>query len=369
MKLFKTLRCAAIGALALAWMGTASAAGPVKIKMTTTWPSGINLIEADKHFVNMVNKMGGDRIKIEFFEGGSLVPATQVFDATASGTVDASADWAGYWAGQSPAFALLGSYPMLMTAGDYLLWLKQWGGHEMFQEVYGKFGMVYLPHSVQTMESGLRSNKPIASLDDMKGKKLRMSGRPQGEVLRQLGAVQVQLPGGDVYQAMERGVVDGAEFSGPGVDWGMGLQEVSKHWTGPGWHQPGSVAGVMINKKAWDKIGPEGQAILKAAADATLVWSMAFFSKDAVEATTKFLNKGVKMHVLKKEELDRIQDIANEMLVKESCEDQLFAKVAYSQVKYMNEYRQWRELQGPFGFGRNPKMPDLAKIKACADKK
>lgn len=368
MTLFKRLiRPLALGTLALACAGLSQA--QVKIKMTTPWTPGINIIEVDKHFVKLVNAIGGNRVKIEFFEGGTLVPPMQVFDATVSGTVDASADWPGYWAGQSSAFALLGSFPMLMTANDYLLWIMQWGGFEAFQEVYGRHGIVYLPYGVAPMESGLRSNRPLTSLADLKGKRLRMSGRPQGEVLKQLGAAQVALPGGEVYQALERGVVDAAEFSSPGVDWGMSLQEVSKHWLAPGWHQPGSALGVMINKKVWDKLGPEGQAVLKTAADATLVWSLAFLNKADVQATRDFQKKGVQIHRLKAEELDRLQAIANEVLVRESCADPLFARVALSKLLFLEDYKQWREMQGPFGFGRNPTLPDIAKVKACAEKK
>jgi len=367
MKQSKLVQAIAAGALALACMG-AAVAKPVKIKMTSTWPSGINLIDADKHFVDIVNTLGGDRIKIDFYEGGALVPSTQVFDATASGTLDASADWPGYWAGQNPAFSLLGSYPMLLTSGDYMLWIQQWGGFEAYQDVYGQFGMVYLPYSVIPMESGLRSRNALETLDSLRGKRLRMSGRPQGEILKSLGAVQVQLPGGEVYQALERGVVDGAEFSAPGVDWGMGFQEVTKNWTAPGWHQPGSVGGVMINKKVWDKLGAENQALLRMAADATMAWSFAYFNKDSVTATQKFRDRGTKIHRLSDEEMERLQALANEALVKESCENTVFAKVALSQVRFLQEYSEWRELQGQLGFGRNPVMPDVARIEECAKK-
>nr|WP_272889263.1 TRAP transporter substrate-binding protein DctP [Stutzerimonas stutzeri] len=336
--------------------------------MTTTWPPGINLIEADKHFVETVNQIADGKLKINFYPGDTLVPSTQVFDAASSGTVDAAADWPGYWAGQDSTFALLGSFPMLLTAGDYILWLQQWGGFEAFQKVYGKFDMVYLPYSVLTMESGLRSGEPLASLEDHKGKRLRMSGRPQGEILKELGAAQVQLPGSEVYQALERGVVSGAEFSAPAVDWGMGFQEVTEHWTTPGWHQPGSVGGVMINKKVWDEMGPELQNLLKIAANATMTWSLAYYEKGSTEATAKFKEAGVEVHRLSDEEMERLQRIANEQLVKAACDNPLYAEIAYSQVQFMQEYADWRDLQGEFAFGRNPSsLPDAAKIKSCIE--
>ncbi|WP_372070328.1 TRAP transporter substrate-binding protein DctP (plasmid) [Tistrella mobilis] len=346
--------------------GTALAADAT-MRMTTTWTSGINLMEGDKKFVEIANAITGDALKIEFFEGGTLVPPTQVFDAVQSNTVQASADWPGYWAGKNSAFGLLGSYPMLFTAADYILWTKQWGGFEAFQEAYGQFGMVYLPYAVVSMESGLRGRNPIPTLADMEGKRIRMSGRAQGEILKRLGAAQTQIAGGEVYQALERGVVDAAEFSGPGVDWGMGLQEVSKYWMTPGWHQPGSMSGVMINKKFWDGLPKDVQTKLKIAADATLSWSIAYYEHDAVEAVRKFKEAGTEVVQLPAEDVAKLQEISNQALVDEACANPLFAKIAASQVEYMADYAEWRGMAGDFAMGRNlSKLPDVAKLKSCA---
>lgn len=365
MKLYNAMLGATCALLVLASAQNA-AAEPMKMQMTTTWPNGISLIDSDRHFVETVEQLAGDRLDISFHPGGTLVPSTQVFDAVSSGSIDASADWPGYWAGNDSAFALLGSFPMMLTAGDYLLWLQQWDGFEAFQKVYGQFGMIYLPYAVLSMESGLRTKEALKSLSDLDGKRLRMSGRPQGEILKALGAAQVQLPGSEVYQALERGVVAGAEFSSPGVDWGMGFQEVTGHWTVPGWHQPGSVGGVMINKEVWDKMGPELQSVLKIAAKETLMWSLAYYERTALEAVNSFLDSGVEIHKLSDEELEQIQQIANEQLVTASCDNPLYAEIAYSQVSFLADYGVWRELQQPFGFGRNPSsLPDAEKINSC----
>lgn len=352
----------------LAWSIAALAADTVEIKMTSTWPSGINLIDADKHFVDTVNDLSNGRLKIKFYPGGSLVSSNQVFDAVSSGSIDASADWPGYWAGNNSAFALLGSFPMMLTAGDYMLWLQQWGGYEQFQKVYGKYGMIYLPYSVLSMESGLRTNEPLTSLADFKGKRLRMSGRPQGEILKALGAAQIQLPGSAVYQALGRGVVDGAEFSSPSTDLGMGMSEVTNSWLVPGWHQPGSVGGVMINEDTWKELQPELQRIMKVAAKETMMWSLAYYEKKSAEATEEIIDSGTEVHKLSDSELERLQGIANELIVRASCKNPLYAQIAYSQMQFMREYSTWRSMQGAFAFGRNlSSMPDIAKIESCIE--
>ncbi|MBE0592558.1 MAG: ABC transporter substrate-binding protein, partial [Gemmatimonadales bacterium] len=227
MKILTTLRKGMLAAAAVALLaGGASVSAQEKevtITMTSTWPPGINLIESDKHFVDLVNKLGKGIIQIKFHPGESLVPSTQVFDAVRSGSIDASADWPGYWGGTDTAFALLGAFPMFFTAADYILWIQGWDGKKVFDEVYGKYGMTYLPYSVISMESGPRGRTPITSLADLQGKRIRMSGRPQGAVLKANGASQIMVPGAEVYQAVERGVVDAAEFSSPSTDLGMGL--------------------------------------------------------------------------------------------------------------------------------------------------
>ncbi len=369
MKVLKKFgRAGVLAAAVLACSGAAWAQAKVTtIQMTSTWPAGINLIDADKHFVDTVNAIGEGSIRIKFMPGETLVPSTQVFDAVRSGSLDASADWAGYWAGTDSAFALIGSFPMLFNASDYILWAKNWGGQELLNETYGKYGMVYLLHGVITSESGIRGNKPIKSVADLKGMRIRMSGQPQGEILKHFGASQVLVPGSEVYQALERGVFDAAEFSTPSTDLGMGLQEVSKFNLAPGWHQPGSATGVMINKKVWDKLSDAQRTILRVAADATLTWSLAHFEKGSAEATKAFAKAGTTVYNLSADDMGKMQRVANDILVKQSCANPLFAKIAASQLHYLADYSDWRKMQGEFALGRNiDPFPDLKAIETCA---
>lgn len=367
MKRFIRTMTGALGALALGSLGAAAQEEEVSIQMTTTWPVGINLIESDMHFVALVNEIGAGSIQIEFFPGETLVPSTQVFDAVRSNSIAASADWAGYWAGTDTAFALIGSFPMLFSMGDYLLWFKSWGGEEMFDKVYGKYGVKYLPYSIVATESGLRSNQPLRSLADLEGKRLRMSGRPQGGILEAYGAAQVMVPGSEVYQSLERGVVDGAEFSMPSTDLGMGFAEVTKYWMSPGWHQPSSTGGVMINMEVWNGLSEKQQAILQAAADATMSWSIGHFERSSAEAVRAFKEAGTEINKLSDEDMAALQKTANGILVEEACMNPLFAEVALSQLEYLQDYSEWRGMQGEFAIGRNlSDFPDIEAIRACA---
>ena len=352
----------------LAAAATAAFAGQAMAQeswtMTTTWPSSLELIETDKHFVDLANKLTKGDLNIEFFEGGSLVPAGEVFGAVESGTIQAGADWPGYWAGRDAAFSALATTPSLFNAVDYANWIQQWGGAEIYNEIYGNFGMVYLPYGITNNESGFRSNDPIRNLADLKGKRLRLSGLEQGKLLERLGGNQVSMAGGEIYQSLERGVIDGAEFSTPNVDWSGGFQQVTKYWATPGWHQSASVFGVMINKASWDALSDETREKLQIAADATMMWSLAFTEKRATEAYALF-DEAVEISRYDDETLEKIQELANEVIVEVSCENPNSAKVYVSMLEYLDDYAQWRDASAPFNLGRTPNGPDVQKIKDC----
>jgi TRAP-type mannitol/chloroaromatic compound transport system substrate-binding protein len=336
--------------------------------MTSTWTSSLALIEFDKHWVELVNKLAGDELAIDFFEGGTLVPSGEVFGAVQSGDIQAGADWPGYWAGRSPAFAPLATHTSLFNAVDYMNWITAWGGRDIYNEVYGQFGLVYIPYAVTTNEAGFHTQDPIKSKADLQGKRLRLSGLEQGKVLERLGGNQVSMAGQEIYQAMERGVIDGAEFSTPNVDLTAGFDQVSKAWATPGWHQSASVFGVMINKASYDALSDATKEKLWIAADATMTWGLANFEKLSSDATRQFAAKGIEITRMDDATLAEIQTISNEVITESACADPLTAKVYASQLSYLEDYKVWRSASAPFGLGRDPNGPDLAKIKECAAK-
>lgn len=362
---FKTL----LGATALLSTLAAGAAqaDEVRLRMSSVWPEGINLIDSDKHFVELVNSIGEGVVQIDYTPGGVLVPATQAFGAVQSGAIDMATDWPGYWAGTDTAFSLLGSFPMLFTSGDIILWINEWGGREMLDETYGEYGMTYLPIAVFSAESGLRANRELSTLAALDGAKIRMSGRPQGQILEKLGAAHVTLTGADVYQALERGVVDAAEFSMPSTDLGMGFDEVTKFGQAPGWHQPGSMNGLMINQATWDRLDEQQKTVLEVAAKANMLWTIGHYERTSAEAVHAFQEAGTEVSVLDKAELEKLQTISNEVLLSEACDNPLYAQIAVSQVSFLQDYEDWRELQGDFAMGRNlSSYPDLEALRDCA---
>lgn len=361
--------------LALAFLVSAATVAPaapqqpVRWTMQSIWVPSITLWRGDKYFVDLVNLLGEGLLQIQFFEGGTLVTRSdELFDAVRTGALQMGSDWPSYWEGKNTVFSLFTSVPMIFTPGDYMIWFWQAGGFELAQEMYGKFGMVWLPHSVTGPESGQRSNVPIYKGDDYRSIKMRQCGRNQARILEELGGAAIFMPGSEIYLSLQRGVIDAAEFSVPEVDWSMGLQEVTKYNVQPGWHQPGPVSGIMINKAAYDRLPDKAKFILKQAAMATMMWAWTFFEYSAGEYTQKFIEAGTTITRLDDSTLNRIQEIADRLMIKDARANPDYAKVAFSMVQYLKDISVWRESQQPFMFGRNPPTLDrlYEELKAIA---
>lgn len=345
---------------------TSTAQAQEQWTMTSTWPDNLDLIKIDQHWAELVNQLAGDELQINFRAGGTLMPGTEVFDATETGSIEAAGDWPGYWAGLNPAFSPLATTTSLFNAVDYINWIQQWGGRELYEEIYGQYDMMYLPYAALNNESGFMGRTPIESIADLDGKRLRLSGRDQGRVLEELGGSQVTLAGGEVYQAIERGVIDAGEFSTPGVDYNAGFAEVADYWATPGWHQSASVFGVMINMDAWEALSEETQQKLRIAADATMAWSLAWSERESTDATQKFIDAGITINQFSDEDLERIQEITNEVIVRGACENTDHAKVYHSMVTYLEDYAKWRDISAPFNMSRTmDNLPSLEEIEAC----
>lgn len=328
---------------------------PIQWTMQSIWVPSITLWRGDKYFVDLMNRLALGELYIDYNEGGALVTTSdEIFDAVRTGSLDMATDWPSYWEGRDTAFGLVTSTPCILTAGDYMIWYWQGGGLELVQQLYDEYNIVWYPHSVTSPESGQRTNVPIYELEDYAGLKLRQCGRTQAMVLEKLGAGAVFLPGADIYLSLDRGVVDGAEFSVPECDWSMAFQEVSKYLVAPGWHQPGPISGVMINKDSYNALPDQVKYMFKEAAMATMMWAWTYFEYTCIEYQNKFSEAGIETTRLSDEAIDQIQQIAWDILIQDAKDNPNHAKIAFSQVRFLYGYQLWRDQQEPFSLGRNP---------------
>ena len=334
----------------------------IKWRMGSTWTPAINLHWGDKAMIKYLGEITDGRFEIKWFPSGSLMKAFEYFDACSKGVVEAVGDWPNYWVGKDPAFDFLGSMPYGFTNMDYMVWYYQFGGEALYNEAYGKFGMKYFNLGVTTSESGFRTTAktgPIKTLADYKGKKLRTPARATIEILKALGGAPVKMPGGEIYLAVERGTLDGAEFSAPGIDWSMGFAEITKYWSVPCWFQPASQVGVMVNMKAWNKLSKTDQALFKVACKAAAMEALTFYEADSGRAIEKFIAKGTEIVKLDDASLTKLDEMAGEYIVKVAKErGGLFCKILKSQMDYLDEYKDWRDMTGKFGYGFHPSYVD-----------
>jgi TRAP-type mannitol/chloroaromatic compound transport system substrate-binding protein len=356
MKTKKWLVFVGIFALILAF-GSAASAKKIRWKMTSTWTPAINLYHGEHEVVKSVKEMTGGEFEIKYFPSPSLMPAFEVFDACSKGTVEIAGDWPSYWASKDPAFDFLGSFPFGFTNMDYIMWMYEFGGLEMMQELWGKYGMTYFTLGATPMESGFRTTEktgPIRTIEDYKGLKVRTPARSTIWILSQIGCSPVKMPGGEIYLAVERGTLDGAEFSSPGVDWEMGFAEITKYWSVPCWFQPSSQIGMMVNLKAYNSLSPEYQAILKYAAKAAALDSLAFWEADSARAISKFKEKGTEIVKLDLESMKKLEDLASQYCIIQAKESENYAKLLKSQMEYFKTYKDWRDMSDIFANGRHP---------------
>jgi len=262
-------------------------------KMVTTWPPNFPVIgETCQLFADLCESMSGGRIKIRVFGAGELVPALECFDAVRTGAAQVASGAAYYWAGKSPAAQFFATVPFGMNAQQVNAWLLAGGGLELWQELYADFGLVPFPGGNTGVQMGGWFNREVNTLADLKGLKMRIPGLG-GKVLEKAGGSPVLLAGGEIYTGLERGVIDATEWLGPFHDTLMGFHEIARYYYTPGWHEPGTVLELFLNKKAYDSLSPDLQAIVKGAALYSNQWCLAQMEARNAEAFAKLLADGV----------------------------------------------------------------------------
>ncbi len=313
----------------------------IKWKMVMPWSKGLLFYDVASHFCDSVRLASAGRLDIKPFSAGELVPAMQCFDAVSKGSAQAGHDWPGYWKGKNEAFVALASVPFGLDAEGYNIWLYEKGGLEMMQEIYGKFGLFALPGGQCGQEMGLFSNKKATKMEDFKGMRVRTPGWYM-DILNSLGASVSPLPGGEVYLALERGVIDAAEFSSPAINYPMGFDEITKYCIQPGVHQPGTQCALFFNQEAYDKLPEDLKWIIDIAAKETQLWTYNWVNGLNAEAIRKFKEK-VELVKMDKETIIEFRKTTKKYIdaLKEKHPD--VKKVMDSQEAFTKEYAEWRD--------------------------
>jgi TRAP-type mannitol/chloroaromatic compound transport system substrate-binding protein len=265
MKRREFVRHLGIGGLAVGGLFAATPARAkdrVRWKMVTTWPKNFpGLGTGANELADLITEMSDGRIEVKVYGAGELVPPFEVFDAVSRGTAELGHGASYYWKGKSEAAQFFSAVPFGLTAQEMNGWLYHGGGMELWGEVYAPFGLIPAAAGNTGVQMGGWFNKEINSVEDLKGLKMRIPGLG-GEVLRRAGGTPVNLPGGEIFPALQSNAIDATEWVGPYNDLAFGLHKAAKYYYYPGWQEPGTTLECMINQAAFEALPKDLQAIV-----------------------------------------------------------------------------------------------------------
>jgi TRAP-type mannitol/chloroaromatic compound transport system substrate-binding protein len=320
------------------------AQGPISMRWQSTWPTQDIFHEYALDFAKKVNDMTGGDLKIEVLPSGAVVPAFNLLDAVSKGTLDGGHGVTAYWYGKQSAVALWGSGPGFgMDANMVLSWHKYGGGKELLAKIYQTIGanvVSFLYGPMPTQPFGW-FKKPITKLEDMKGMKFRTVGLSV-DIFTAMGAAVNALPGAEIVPALDRGLLDGAEFNNASSDRALAFQDVSKVCMLQSFHQNTEQFEILFNKDKFNALPDKMKAIISnavEAASADMSWkAVDRYSKDYIELQTK---DKVKMYRTPDAILKKQLDIFDQIAAKKSAENPLFKEVLESQKAFAKRAVSW----------------------------
>jgi TRAP-type mannitol/chloroaromatic compound transport system substrate-binding protein len=335
---------AATGATALGFPAIVKAQGPISMRWQSTWPSKDIFHEYALDFAKKVNDMTGGDLRIEVLPAGAVVPAFGLLDAVSKGTLDGGHGVLVYHYGKNNALALWGSSPVYsMDAQQLLSWHKYGGGKELLQKVYATIGanVVSFPYGPMWTQPLGWFKKPITKPEDFKGLKYRTVGISI-DLFTGMGAAVNALPGGEIVAAIDRGLLDAAEFNNATSDRILGFPDVSKVYMLQSYHQSGEQFEIMFNRSKFDALPQKMKAIIEngvEAASQDLTWkSIDRYSKDYIELQEK---DKVKVYITPPAILHKQLEIFDQVEAKYSGQNALFKEIVASQKKYAERVVKW----------------------------
>jgi TRAP-type mannitol/chloroaromatic compound transport system substrate-binding protein len=376
-----TTLVASLAATALV-AGAASAqqpAGPRSFKFQSTWPASLTLQDNFRFFAERVDKLTGGQVKIEVLAAGQIVPPFEILDATSKKVIDGGHGISYYWVGKSKAATLFSNTPagiVGMDHMDFLGWIYEGGGLDLWWEFYQKelklnvIAFPILPASPQALGWFKR---PIKNLADFKGMKCRQTGIV-AEIYQRMGMQTVNLPGGEIVPAAQRGVIDCAEWVGGVEDLRLGLPQVWKFHYTPGMHESASIGELIINSEVWAGFTPQQQEAVRSAVTETFVRWWAKWQKQNADAIEEMREKhGTQLLRTPPEILVAFFKAWDEIAKEESAKNPFFKKVLDSQRAYgAKVIPAKRFMFPPYSFAANhyfPEKPAAPAKPAAAAKK
>ncbi len=310
-------------------------------RMASAWGTNLPILgEASVELVDNLRTATAGAIDINVYEPGELVPALAISESVGTGKIQAGFTWMGYDQGRIPASSLIGAVPFGMEPTAFAAWWYHGGGKALGEALYVNHGVHPILCGLIGPETAGWFRAPIESLEDFQGLKIRFAGLG-GKVLQKAGASVTVLPGGEIFQALEKGAIDATEFSMPVIDEMLGFDRVSKINYFPGWHQTFTAAHMIINLELWRSLGEDSQRQLELACSNNVINMVAKAEALQGPVMQGFEAKGVSARTLSAELLQGLKTLTEEVLEEEAAANPDFARVLRSQQEFRKSHQIW----------------------------
>ena len=335
----KFVAAAVAGTLA---MPSVARAQTVKWRMVTSWPKllpGPGM--SAERIAGRVQGLSGGRIEITVHAAGEIVPAFGVLDAVGNGVADMGHTAAFYWQGKMPASAFYTTVPFGLTPGEHVAWIDAGGGQALWDNLYAPFGVKPLMGGNTGVCMGGWFRREVKSLADLHGLKLRSLGLG-GEVYRRLGATPQTTPPAEILVALQSGVIDGAEFVGPGSDIALGLYRVAPFYYYPGFNKPNGTGECIIARRIWETLPTEFKAMVAHACAAEANYALAEMERLNVDALAALTTEhGVTLAAFPDDVIGAARKEAADVLGEVGSRDAMSGKVHASYTSFQARSAPW----------------------------
>ncbi len=288
-----------------------------------------------------LSRASSGRIQLEVFEPGMLVPPFSITEGVGEKKVEAGYTWVGYDQGRIPATPLVSAVPFGMEPWEFTAWYYDDEGRALTEALYREHGVMPILCGIVGPETAGWFRQQIDSPADFRGLKIRFAGLG-GRVLQKLGASVTMIPGGEIFQALEKGAIDATEFSMPAVDEMLGFDRVAKFNYFPGWHQTFTAAHLVVNLELWNKLDASDQALIDMACTAGVIRNLSRGEAIQGDVMAGYAAKGVTPVKFSPEVLKQLQEVTLAVLEEEAAADEWFRKIWESQKRFMTRYRMWK---------------------------
>ena len=314
----------------------------VRWRLASSFPKSLDtLFGSAELFSKTVSALSSGKFEVSVHGAGELMPAFGVVDGIQNGTVEMAQTAPYYFTGKSPIFALGCAVPFGLTARQTDAWMTYGNGRKLMDAFYANYNIKSRSAGNTGTQMGGWFRKEIKTVADLKGLKFRMGGGVFGETMKRLGVVSQSLPGGEIYQSLEKGTIDAAEWVGPYDDEKLGLNKVAPFYYYPGWWEGGTELDFYINTKAWAALSAENKAIVEAATDVAARDLMAKYDDYNPKALKRLVGAKTQLKAFSKELMDVGYKTAMEVFAEEEAKSPEFKKIHQDMRAYQRDQLLW----------------------------